>query len=155
TCFGQENLRLERGTNHHTGQPLWRVVCAGSQPATPHPLQLFEQLGEPLHDETAGDAGDHVPPQAKKCVQEEMTPAPSFGEPDAGRRPSTGEEHDLSTQMCEEHKLPQPSPASPAALQRAQEEGAVPASTCSVHGCGEAAIVHSEVPDEEERTSGL
>src|SRR5690242_12543616 len=91
-CFGAENLRLERGTNAHTGQPLWRVVCVGSRPSSPDPLQGFEQPLEPSHEGIAGDAGDQVTSQAEYVVQEETVPAPNTGEPDAGRRSAAGEE---------------------------------------------------------------
>jgi hypothetical protein len=125
-CFGQENLRLERGTNHHTGQPLWRVVCAG-QPPAPDPLQGFELHLEPGQEGIAGDAGDagdQVTSQADRGVQEDLTLAlPSRGQ-DAGMQTSSGEENGLSTEVREEHHLPQPSPASPAGIQKAQEEAA-------------------------------
>ena len=101
-CFGAENLRLERGTNHHTGQPLWRVVCMGSPPV-PDPLQGFEQLVEPIHQElagSAGDAGDQMASQAEMCVQEETIHTLPSGEPDVGRRLSAVQEHDISTVVC-------------------------------------------------------
>ena len=120
-CFGRENLRLERGTNHHTGQPLWRVVCGGVLP-TPDPLQLFYQPGEPIHEGAAGDAGDQVTSQADMCVQEETTQAPPSGEPDAGRRTSSVQELGSSTAVRDEQHLPQQSPASPAFVQSAQEQ---------------------------------
>jgi hypothetical protein len=126
-CFGQENLRLERGTNHHTGQPLWRVVCAG-QPPAPDPLQGLEHHLEPGQENVAGgagDAGDQIASQAEMLVQEEMTQALFSGGQDAGRQPSAGEEHGLTTQVHEEQHLFQQSPASPAAVQRAQEKASV------------------------------
>jgi hypothetical protein len=97
-------------------------VCTG-QPVPPDPQQVFEQLLEPVHEEAAGDAGDagdQVTSQAEFVVQEETVPAPNTGEPDAGRRPAAGEEHDLSTEVRDEHHLLQQSPASPASLAAAQ-----------------------------------
>jgi hypothetical protein len=130
-CFGQENLRLERGTNAHTGQPLWRVVCAGSPPASPDPLQGFEPHLEPGHEDVAGDAGDagdQIASQAEMWGQEEMTQAPPSGGQDAGRRPAAGEVHGPTTQVREEQHLPQSSPASPAAGEAMVQQGAGAAS---------------------------
>jgi hypothetical protein len=123
-CFGAENLRLERGTNHHTGQPLWRVVCAG-QPPAPDPLQGFEHHLEPGHEDVAGDAGDQIAFQAEMCVQEEMTQAPFSGGQDAGRQSADGEERESSTAVRDEQPLLQQPPASPAAVQSAEVQAAL------------------------------
>jgi hypothetical protein len=136
-CFGQENLRLERGTNHHTGQPLWRVVCTGSPPALPDPLQGFEPHLEPGHEDAAGDAGDagdQMTPRAEMLVHEEMTQAPFSGGQDAGKRTTSGEERQSSTAVCEEHHLLQQSPALPASPAAREAVGQQGTGTASHHG---------------------
>jgi hypothetical protein len=121
-CFGPENLRLERGTNAHTGQPLWRVVCAG-QPPAPDPLQGFEPHLEPGQEDVAGDAGDQMASQAEMVVQEEMTPALFSAGQDAGRRPAAGDVQEHGAVVREEHPLLQPSPALPAAREAVVQQG--------------------------------